>query len=264
MSPYIRNIWMLIVATALCGCSHSYVTPGGAASFMEYTDVTLTDHYNTSPATNFPANLVLVRIQDSGFYSQYHGHQRGGRYAVVTARDIESDQAFARISELDDVAGVATIGRIMLPRETNAIKDLRVPAAQLRADMLLVYSVETVFSVDGQQLGPLSVLSLGLLRNRSAKVTATVSGMLVDVRTGFIYGTTEATDIQEKKTSLWSTELVIEAARRKAESNAFDAFVGEFETLWPGVVGTHKASLASGLSAPPAGDRYHTVRFNRH
>ena len=114
--------------------------------------------------------------------------------------------------------------------------------------------------VDGKQLGPLTMISLGLIPNKKAHVTATVAGMLVDVRTGYIYGTTESTDTQEQIATVWDTEAAIEKARARAETNAFEGFVGEFEELWSGVVDVYKDGAVARRDEA-SGNRYHTIRL---
>ena len=260
------NVIAFLLALALVsGCAASYVTPGGGfsmgamAGIDEQIDGDISKHFETRPAAAFPAHIAVVRIQDSGYRTKtQHGYGHG-RYSVVTTRDIETDEAFERLQKLPDVNGVAPIGRMLVPVNANSIKDLRIPAARLHADMVLVYSVDTSLYVDGKQLGPLSMISLGLIPNKKAHVTATVAGMLVDVRTGYIYGTTEASDTQEQRTTVWATEMAIEKARAKAETNAFEGFVGEFEELWDGVVGVYGdgATASRGDNAP--GNRYFTI-----
>jgi predicted Zn-dependent protease len=106
------------------------------------------------------------------------------------------------------------------------------------------------------------MISLGLIPNKNAHVTATVAGMLVDVRTGYIYGTTESTDIQEQRSTIWSTEMAIETARAKAERNAFEGFVGEFEELWGGVVNVHKGKAVARRTNDAPGERYYTIKLD--
>ncbi len=258
---------ILLVGALLGGCGNHYVTPGGGVSMLAMTGSELVDgdierHYETQPAALFPASIALIRIQDSGYQSHsYHGYGQG-RYTTITTRNIESDASMERLQQLPNVRGVAPIGRMLVPVNANTIKDLRVPAAKLHADMVLVYSVDTTFTVDGQQLGPLSLISLGLIPNKKAHVTATVAGLLVDVRTGYIYGTAESTDIQEQKATIWATDIAIDTARLKAEINAFDGFVGEFEAMWGGVVRTHATAQPSYQGREVARPGYHTVRFD--
>ena len=252
--------WVILSAMALAsGCAQHYVTPGGGVSMVEITDGDLIEHYATEPAAAFPATIAVVRVQDSGYQSKSHHGYGHGRYSVVTTRDIETDEAFETLLNLPDVQGVAPVGRMLVPANANTVKDLRVPAARLHADMILVYSVDTSLYVDGKQLGPLSLVSLGLIPNKKAHVTATVAGMLVDVRTGYVYGTTESTDTQEQRATIWSTEMVIEKARAKAERTAFQGFVGEFEELWSGVVTAHKSREVALETVGAPGSQYYTV-----
>ena len=233
----LRNSAVLLAAVSVClaGCAATFTTPGAGVSFNDIEDVDIRALYARQPQSPFPANVAIVRVQDSGYSTLTADGYGHGRYSVVTTRDIESDQSLTRLRNMPMVTAVAPVGRLLLPANANTIKDLRTPAAQLRADMLLIYSVDTTFAIDGTALGPLSLISLGLIPNRRANVTTTVAGALVDVRTGYVYGTTEATAKEVQRATLWSTETAIDSARLKAEAAAFEAFVGEFETLWVSV-----------------------------
>ncbi len=267
MNKWMTWVSFLLVLALVSGCGAHYVTPGGGLSMgaiagvSEQIDGDISRHFETKPAAAFPAHIAVVRIQDSGYRTKtQHGYGHG-RYSVVTTRDIETDEAFERLQKLPDVNGVAPIGRMLVPVNANSIKDLRIPAARLHADMVLVYSVDTSLYVDGKQLGPLSVISLGLIPNMKAHVTATVAGMLVDVRTGYIYGMTEASDTQAQRTTVWETEIAIETARKKAETNAFEGFVGEFEEMWSGVVDVYGDAALAHRSDGAPGSRYHTIQL---
>ena len=253
-------ILVAVAILAISGCTHSYVTPGGGAQFatlLEAADEELDSYYQLRPAAAVPSSIAVVRIQDTGYnHHGRYGRPRGGRFHVVTARDVESDTSFEKLADLDGVRGIAPVGRMLVPANPGSLRDLRVPAARLQADLLLVYSFDTAFSVDGKQYGPLSAISLGLLRNNEAHVTVTVSAVLLDVRTGFVYGTTEASHTAHKKTSIWAERQAIESARRTAERIAFDAFIDEFANQWASVAATHLRSPAAARTPP--GPRYAT------
>ncbi len=183
---------LLIICVLTGGCGAHYVTPGGGVSLAGIIDDDIAKAYARKPASAFPANLAIIRVQDEGYVSRTYRGKNLGRYTVVTTRDIESDESIETLQQLPLVAGVAPIGRLLLPPSASNIRDLRLSAAQLQADLLLVYSVDTSFVVDGTPLGPLSVISLGLIPNKKAHVTATVAGVVIDVRTGFVFGTAEA------------------------------------------------------------------------
>lgn len=238
MTRRVSIVLLGAVALAAAGCA-TYTTPAGGVQMAELADEDLQSYYETEPVSPFPANLAVLRVQDAGYATKTsHGYGEG-RYTIVTTRDIESDEAFRTVGELPLVSAVAPVGRLLLPSSASTLQDLRAPAAKLRADLLLVYSVDTVFIVEGQPLGPLSLVSLGFIPNKKAHVTATVAGALIDVRTGFIYGTAEATAREEQRASIWSTEEAIDASRLEAEKQAFESFVDEFEGLWNSVLATY-------------------------
>ena len=55
--------------------------------------------------------------------------------------------------------------------------------------------------------------------------------------------------------------MAIEKARAKAETNAFEGFVGEFEALWGGVVGVYKIAGVTPENNGVTGNRYHTIQL---
>ncbi len=114
------------------------------------------------PASPFPARIAVARIQAPGYASGTKSGYGTGRYSVVTVRDIEDKDSFARIFALPMVGGTP--------------------------------------------LGPLSLITLGLLPDKKAFVSSTTSGALVDVRTGFLYGVSEATEREEQLATIRNTQ----------------------------------------------------------
>lgn len=244
-----------LMALACAGCA-SYTTPGGAVSMAGIDDAGIEEAYSRQPASGYPATIAMIRVQDAGYRTRTAFGHSIGAWSVVTTRDIESEQAIERIAVLPLIDGVAPVGRLLLPQDARGIKDLRRSAAQLRADMLLVYSVDTRYTVEGRTFGPFTAISLGMLPNRTAHVTSTVSGLLVDVRTGFIYGSSEATATERQRSGAWTTAAAADEARIRSESQAFEDFVDEFALLWSGVAAAH-AGRPAGLPDAPRADGWH-------
>lgn len=213
------------------GCA-TYTTPAAGVNISALTDDDIAELMSVEPASTFPARIAIVRVQASGYVSRTNSGFGSGRYSVVTTRDIEDEADFKRIANLEKVTALAPLSRLLLTPETNTIKDFRRSAAQLKTDLLLIYSVDTRFYVESTPLGPLSAITLGFLPNKKAYVSATTSGVLVDVRTGFIYGVAEASGREEQRTTFWNSQDAIDKARMNAEKASFKSFVGEFETLW--------------------------------
>jgi hypothetical protein len=246
MKKNTKRFVLLAACAVVGGCGQHYVTPAGGVPLVELADTDIATLYEREPASPFPATVAVLRVQDRGYATWTRAGYGPGRYTVVTARDIESDEAFGRMAGLPLVTTIAPVGRILLPATTNSLDDLRTSAAQLRADLLVVYTVDSVFTVDGQPLGPLSTITLGMLPNKKAHVTSTVAGALIDVRTGFVYGTAEATTREEQRANTWSTGEAIDSARLRAEKQAFESFVDEFAKLWGEVLQVHTVTYPTG------------------
>lgn len=226
-----------LAAFLLAGCS-AYTTPGGGISLFEVAadDAEIQERFHRKPAARFPAHLAVARIQRSGYRSHTVDSYGEGRYSVVTTRDIETSADFERIQKMPQVAAVAPISRLMLPEKLRSEKDLRTAAASLRADMLLLYSFDTHFETSQSVIAPLRVIHLGLLPDQTARIVTTASALLLDVRTGFIYGSAEASEKEQHITSAWTNADVADAARRSTERKAFTNLLAEFESTWKGVL----------------------------
>ena len=262
-----RVVLISMCALALSACATRYTTPGGPVSLAAIDSPAIATAYSRQPASPFPANIALIRLQDYGYQSYTNVGHNLGSYSVVTERDIESDDALKNIETLPLVRDVAHVSRIMLPPGATSIDDLRRPAAQLRADLLLIYSVDTRFFLGGSALGPFSVFTLGLLPDQKARVTATVSGVLVDVRTGYVYGVAEATAQEEQNTNVWRSRDVTDKIRLAAESAAFTDFTGEFQLLWRDVTNQQASRRSNAAQEDAPGlvsstpREYHVVKF---
>ena len=237
----------LLCSGWLLGCA-SYTTPGAGVSIASISkaDADIGELLKAEPAASFPARMAMARVQGSGYASktqQCYGH---GRYCVVTARDVESEEQFSRLGRLPQIAGLAPMSRLLLPTDLGSLKDLRVAAAALKADLLLVYTLDTAFRVDDSGIAPLTLITLGVLPTKKAKVSTTASAVVFDVRTGFIFGIAEATATEQQRGSLWTTPEAIDAARLAAEKSAFQKLVEELEALWPRLVTAHAGAGKGG------------------
>lgn len=217
----------LLASLVLGGCSTNYVTPAKGVSLAGIDNGDIKALFEKEAAAQFPANIALARVES---LPQAEG------FRLVTTRDIESQADLDSLTELPMVDSAAPLSRLLLPDEGQTLKDLRLAAAHLKADMLLVYTVDTTFYVDSTPLGPLTMVSLGFLPNHQAHVTATVSGILIDVRSGYVYGASEASATEEQRSSVWSTTDAVTESRKRAESAAFHGFAGDFGNFWKGVV----------------------------
>jgi hypothetical protein len=233
--------WALAAALSLASGCATYTTPGGGVSIEDLAkaDTDIADLLKVEPAAAFPARVAIARVQASGYYSRSNTCYGTGRYCVVTTRDVEPEESYERLSKLPLVAGLALMNRMLLSGKLASAKDLRQAAASLKTDLLLIYSLDTGFNIENTDVGPLALLSLGFLPTKKARVTATASAALFDVRTGFVYGVAEASATEEQRGTFWSSSEAVDSARKKAEAAAFQKLIGEIEKFWADVLKTH-------------------------
>jgi len=225
-----RPIILALLAGLLSACS-TYVTPGRQADLSTFTNPKVKKAFVAKPAIKFPANIALVRIQGSGYRSASAEGVGEGAYSVVTTRDIETESDFDAISKLPGIAGVVTLNRLLLPTSLSSDLDLREAAAKLQADAIIIYTVDTEFH-DNEVIPPLTTISLGLAPNKKYKITSTASAILMDTKTGYIYGALEEGEIRNGLTIAWGSENAIDASRRKAERVAFEKLLASFDPFW--------------------------------
>jgi hypothetical protein len=232
------------MAMAASGCAE-YATPGRAADLRAVgvtqamvaggTESGIEQQLNKKPLAALPTGLAVARLQAPGYRSRTAEGFGEGRYSVVTTRDVEPEAAVARLNKMPMVLGVAPISRLLLPAHLQTDQELRHAAAQLHADMLLVYTLDTTFQKN-DLAEPLTVITLGISPNQKATIVSTASAVLMDTRNGYIYGVSEATSRSSKLMGAWGSGDAIDEARRVTEGEAFEKLVGEVEKMWGGVV----------------------------
>ncbi len=237
MRPF--TLPLACVATLiLSGCA-SYVTPGRKADLGLFTDHQIRAAYEAKPSARFPASIVAVRVQAPG-YSNYHLKRFGGtygtgRYSVVTAREVEEQSQFDRIMKLPEVGGIIGMNALLLPATLTSELEIRQAAARLQADLIFLYTFETSYFNDDRAKA-LKVISLGLSPTRKVNVSVTVSVLLMDARTAFLYGAIEATERRTERSNAWVSGETADRSRRDAEKVAFEKIVGELEKVWPSIL----------------------------
>ena len=233
------------IVAALTGCATSYVVPGpradmhafGGAGTSTPGATSAQDSLALKPAVTFPATLAFVRVQ-APTYSSYSVHGPSGgatissAYSVIATREAEEDAQVDRLGRLSQISGTTTINRMLLPSELRSDKELRDAAARLHADLLLVYTFDTSF-FETDQARPLTVITLGLSPTRKVQVSTTISALLLDTRTGYIYSAYETTKKAEARSTSWSTGDTADETRRDNERQAFGQLMDEVEKTWP-------------------------------
>lgn len=227
-----------------CGCAH-YRTPGGGVSIPAITDSKIAEALAREPAAQFPAHVIVARVQASGYVSSSARGYGNGGYTVLTTRDIETDEDWAQLASQPGIAAVGAINRILLPIELRSVQDLREAAAQLHGDIVLLYTVDTAFHTENQLVAPLQLVSLGMFASEKSRITTTCAAAFIDVRTGYVYGVAEGTATDTRRSSPWTTEAAIEAARLKTERGAFASALKEITKTWMSINAEYNRTTAS-------------------
>lgn len=236
----LTTLLLAVIVAIASSCSLKYVTPGSAVKISELADEDIAKLLSNKPASEFPVNIAIARIQHPRYTNYQYPNQPNpepqGNFSMVLTRNAEEDEAFEKLSELSGVKQASPFNRLLLPYNYKSIKDLRLAAAKMKAQMLMVYTFDTEFSIDTKNYGPQNVFAIGYLNNKDVKVVTTASVALFDVQTEYLYGLAEATANEHKRSNAWKKQDEVDNLRIETEKKAFNKLMGEVEKMWSGVV----------------------------
>jgi len=226
-------------AAGVGGCNgFQTTTPSPAANLSALAPAEINREYATRPAAQFPVTIAVARVQ--GATGRAHDGSVG-RYTIITAREAEQAIDVEPLRGLPQVRGVVGFNSLMSPSRSVTGEALRGFAARLHADMLLLYTLETRYDSD-HYAEPVGLLTLGLAPNQRARVRCTASAILLDVRTGYLYGAGEHTASANRVTNAWSQSQSYSELRRGVEAEALEALVTHLHKSWNDIVATHAQS----------------------
>lgn len=240
------------------GCQSYYRTPGGPAPIGEMTAPSIAEKLKAAPESPMPATIALVRVQDGRYLSRsVAGVSRGG-ISIVTADDLELPEDVQQLAKWPEVRAITRLTAVLVPQPTAerdpyaAMLALREGAASLHADILALYTVDTTFRVDDFSPGALGLVTLGLAPTKSAVVNATASLAFLDVRTGFVYGTAEASARDDQAANSWTSEDAIDQCRRRVEREALLKLLERAGAAWAEIASTRRAQYTPAQAAGAA------------
>lgn len=233
------RIPVAVIALLCAGCA-SYTMPGGPIRLEDINRADAAELASRQPSPHFPANVAVVRVQAPAYKSYSSASYGRGKFSVVTTPELFTEQQLQDLGQWPSVAGVATLNHFLLPNDLDSLDDLRLAAAKLQADILLVYTVGTAFRVQGQDYGPLAVISLGKAPDGDAYVASTASAVFTDVRTGYSYGTAEATAKASGLSDAWGSSDSVDKKRLEAEQQAFTQLLVEAQKTWAGITDRYR------------------------
>lgn len=243
----LRLCCALVALQMLIGCSSHVVTPSGAdmsrfgmiASEQErrwQSDRDVADVLDKAPLARFPSTIAIVRVQGAGPHSRSSGVSYGrGAYRVILTPTVETEKHIHAIDELDQVNGAVRLNRLVLGSNLHSDKELRTAAARLHADLTLIYTINTEWTIDDDPK-PLDTITFGFARFRNITVTSTATALLLGTHNGYVYATAEVAKDKRYKDNAWNNSEQIEEAQELLEQQAFDGLVQDFVQAWPRVL----------------------------
>jgi hypothetical protein len=217
---------------SLGGCSTHWITPGAGSDLARLGTANLAVAFGRKPTALFPSFMTVVRIQAPGY-----GGAGGSRRFVVLEPE---DDDVARDEDLRTMAGWEEIGRVErmhaggLSEDIDSLDALRATLDD-DTDLLFVHSMDTRLDRldDHEDALPAGApFSFGPLSAAELEIAATASALIVDVRTGFVYGFSRFTSRRASSTRSWKNVEALEAARREIEREAFEGVLRASRRKW--------------------------------
>ena len=228
----------------ITSCATKYVTPGGDVKISALADEDISKVLSNKPSAEFPVTIAVARIQAPKYtnnrYSYRNSEPANGNFSMILTREQDEEKQIQKIAKLKGIKQISPFNRLLLPYNYNSIKDLRLAAAKMKAQMLLVYTFDTEFTIDAKNYGPQNVFALGYLKNKDVKVRTTSSVALFDVQTEYLYGLAEATEEVEKKSNIWKENQDVDNLRMESEKKSFEKLAMEIEKMWDGIYSEYK------------------------
>ncbi|MFT3919364.1 hypothetical protein [Cloacibacterium sp.] len=246
MKKYNNFLTVILLSVIAISCAVNYTTPGGDIKISNLADEDISKILQNKPAIEFPANIAVARIQapnytNYAYQARYANPQlQNGNFSMILTRDADEESSFSEIAKLDGIKQIAPFNKLLLPYNYNSIKDLRLAAAKMKANVLLVYTFDSQFSIDNKNYGPQNVFSLGYLKNKNVKVRTTASAALFDVQTEYLYGLAEATAEQSKTSNAWKKQDEVDYLRIETEKESFKKLTPQIKEMWNGVIAEYK------------------------
>lgn len=231
------RLFVGIAAALICAGCASYTTPGGPAPLAELAGTDAADLATRQPSPDFPASIGVVRVQAAGYRSASVRGFGKGRYSLVTTQELLDAPRLDAMARWTAVSAVKPIDPALLPEQLESLDDLRLAAAKLQLDVLLIVTVDTSLSTDGQKSAAGAALKLGKPASDAA-IDVQARAQFMDVRTGYVYGGAEAS-ARAADPAAWAAVPSLDRLRLDTERQAVATLLGQAEQVWSGIEGRY-------------------------
>ncbi|MFT4571547.1 MAG: hypothetical protein ACI8TX_002203 [Hyphomicrobiaceae bacterium] len=226
----------LLAAASIAGCGTTYITPGGGSDLARLASGNLATSFARKPRANFPAFMAVVRIQAPG----YSGVGGSSRFVITGPNHdpVTSDDHLNKMRDWPEMGRVWRMAPEKIPTDADSVESLRHAAGHAAgndADLVFIYSLDTTLARLGQPTQALPIASpfrFGPLMPADVEIASTASALIVDVRTGFVYGFSHFTAREQTSTRAWKTINDVEATRIAVEKQALDGTLRASGKRW--------------------------------
>ncbi len=235
-----RMICALAVLTLLGACSQVHTTSGAeylaryeATSKGAVIDREIREAASVEPILTFPARLGIAKINQ-------------GRMVGIRPTELKLwSEIAARNHRLGEFVAVSPLiaefaedsGRLnrtaLFGDARELVKKIRIGAARQHVDAVLVYGVDSAAHRDSTPLAFLDITIIGgaILPTRKIEASAIASALLIDVRNGYVYGTTTASAEDERLSVTWGAGGRTRKAGERVVREAIRNLIPEVEKM---------------------------------
>jgi len=193
------------------------------------------------PAPNFPARIALVRVQAPKYASMTAEGLGKGEFSVVSPQELPNAVQTQALDEWPAVDKVLVLNEHLLPERLKSLDDLRLVAAKMQADVLMIYTLDTGFEVDGHAYGASQKVPMSKKPAPEDSIVSSATAVLMDVRTGYPFGTVSGSAKQDHLSAEdWSAEPNLDQKRLEAEAQALSALIEATAPTWKGIAGPYR------------------------
>lgn len=222
-------------AGVLASCTDGYTTPSSYQTSAPTRSKTqsnslVSNSKHVKPTVKFPTRLAVVKVKD-GY---------GGKLTVAPNQHVERPEYAQTISELEGLKGMVNLNNTTVGNGSVSYTSLRRSARNLGADMLGIYKFNTS-TQDTEGPAVIQFASLGFAPVNSQKSVSAVSLILMDAKTGYVYGVLEESDKSSRLSSSWTTYNARSVNELKSKQKAMDKLMKKVPTFWNRIVTKHSS-----------------------
>jgi len=222
---------VLAAAGALVSCD-GYTTPSEYSAvdhpLRKVKKEEVPSSRNLKPAAKFPARIAMVKVETG--YS--------GNMSLSRNQHVERAEYAKTLGSLPGIAGMVNMNNTMVRSNRVSYASLRKEARNLGADLVAIYKFNTSTHTNNVST-LLSVATLGAAPTNGHRSVSAVSLLIMDARTGYVYGVEQASAEKRALSTSWGNDGASDHAEFRAEQVAMDEIMKKVPGFWKMLYAKH-------------------------